>query len=136
MENSGFKELLWLMLITPSNCIYFQTISVYMQTLKISTFCTTIHRYPIFSARYSIMCKVYTGYYGRSGIEHGLCACMVNFPLAKARGLSLHTVTQTMLYLSLSSPVRLYRKSYCTSHGVGVCTIASVFTAASAFAKC
>ena len=25
--------------------------------------CTTIHRYPIFSSRYSIMCKVYTGYH-------------------------------------------------------------------------
>ena len=39
------------------------------------------------------MCKVYTGYHGTSEIEHGLCA--------KARGLSLHTGAQTMLYLSL-----------------------------------
>ena len=37
--------------------------------------CTTIHRYPIFSTRYSVMCKVYTGYHGSSEIEHGLCAC-------------------------------------------------------------
>ena len=63
--------------------------------------CTTIHRYPIFSTRYSVMCKVYTGYCGTSEIEHGLCACMVDNPLAKARGLSLRTGTQTMLYLSL-----------------------------------
>ena len=40
------------------------------------------------------MCKVYTGYHGE--IEHGLCACMVDNPLAKARGLSLHTGAQTM----------------------------------------
>ena len=44
------------------------------------------------------MCKVYTGNHGTSEIEHGLCACMVNNPLA-----SLRTGTQTMLYLSESS---------------------------------
>ena len=53
--------------------------------------CTTFHRYPIFSTRYSVMCKVYTGYCGTSEIEHGLCACTVDNPLAKARGLSLRT---------------------------------------------
>ena len=37
--------------------------------------CTTIHRYPIFST--NVMCKIYTGYYGTSEIEHGLCACTV-----------------------------------------------------------
>ena len=47
------------------------------------------------------MCKVYTGYCGTSEIEHVLCACMVDNPLAKARGLSLRTGAQTMLYLSL-----------------------------------
>ena len=46
------------------------------------------------------MCKVYTGYCGTSEIEHGLCACTVDNPLAKARGLSLRTGAQTMLYLS------------------------------------
>ena len=50
--------------------------------------------------RYSVMCKVYTGYCGTSEIEHGLCACTVDNPLAKARGLSLRTGAQTMLYLS------------------------------------
>ena len=51
------------------------------------------------------MCKVYTGYCGTSEIEHGLCACTVDNPLAKARGLSLRTGAQTMLYLPLiSSP--------------------------------
>ena len=34
------------------------------------------------------MYKVYTGYCGTSEIEHGLCACAVDNPLAKARGLS------------------------------------------------
>ena len=47
------------------------------------------------------MCKVYTGYCGTSEIEHGLCACTVDNPLAKARGLSLRTGAQTMLYLLL-----------------------------------
>ena len=31
------------------------------------------------------MCKVYTGYCGTSEIEHRLCACTVDNPLAKAR---------------------------------------------------
>ena len=47
------------------------------------------------------MCKVYTGYCGISEIEHGLCACTVDNLIAKARGLSLRTDAQTMLYLSL-----------------------------------
>ena len=40
--------------------------------------CTTIQRYPIFSIRFSVMCKVYTGYDGTSEIEHGLCVCKVD----------------------------------------------------------
>ena len=47
------------------------------------------------------MCKVYTGYHGKSETEHGLCASTVDNPLAKTRGLSLRTGAQTMLYLSL-----------------------------------
>ena len=46
------------------------------------------------------MCKVYTGYHGTSEVGHGFCACTVDNPLAKARGLSLRTGAQTMLYLS------------------------------------
>ena len=47
------------------------------------------------------MCKVYTGYHGgTSEIEHDLCACTIDYPLAKARGLSLRTGAKTMLYLS------------------------------------
>ena len=53
------------------------------------------------------MCKVYTGYHGTSEIEHSLCACTVDNPLAKARGLSLRTGAQTMLYLS-------HKPSICT----------------------
>ena len=67
----------------------------------LSLTCTTFHRYPIFSTRYSVMCKLYTGYCGTSEIEHGLCACTVDSPLAKARGLSLRTGAQPMLYLPL-----------------------------------
>ena len=63
--------------------------------------CTTIHRDPIFSTRYSVICKIYTEYHGISEMEHGLCACTVDNPRAKARGLSLRTGAQTMLYLSL-----------------------------------
>ena len=46
------------------------------------------------------MCKVYTGYHGTSKTEHGLCACTVDNPLAKALGLSLCTAAQTMLSLA------------------------------------
>ena len=42
---------------------------------------------------------IYTGYCGTSEIEHGLCACTVDNPLTKARGLSLRTGAQPMLYL-------------------------------------
>ena len=41
------------------------------------------------------MCKVYTGYHDTSEIEH---VCVPT----KARGLSLRTGAQTMLYLSLT----------------------------------
>ena len=44
--------------------------------------------------------KLYTGYHDTSEIQHGLCACTVDNPLAKARGLSLRTGAQAMLYLS------------------------------------
>ena len=47
------------------------------------------------------MCKVYTRYHVSSKTEHGLCACTIDNFLAKARGLSLRTGAQTMLYLSL-----------------------------------
>ena len=63
--------------------------------------CTTIHRYPIYSTRYSVMCKVYTGYQGTSEIEHGFCVCMADNPLAKARGLPLRTGAQTISHLHL-----------------------------------
>ena len=50
-----------------------------------------------------LLCYVqgYTGCHGTSEIEHGLCAYTVDNPLAKARGLSLRTGPQTMLYLPL-----------------------------------
>ena len=59
-----------------------------------------VHK-PCSTSHISITCKVYPGYHGTSEIEHGLCACKVDNPLAKARGLSLRTGAQTMLYLSL-----------------------------------
>ena len=104
--------------------------------------CTTIHKYPIFSTRYSVMCKVYTGYCGTSEIEHGLCACTE----AKARGLSLRTGAQTMLYLtcttihrypSLSQRYSVFCKAYTglcgtseIEHGSCACTVDNPFTKA------
>ena len=58
------------------------------------------------------MCKVYTGYCGTSEIEHDLCACTVDNPLAKARGLSLRTGAQTMLYLPLITKFCLLINKY------------------------
>ena len=64
------------------------------------------------------MCKVYAGYHGTSEIEHGLCACTVDNPLAKARGLSLPTDAQTMLYFNY-----LYQKMQnLGTHGLSACT--------------
>ena len=64
------------------------------------------------------MCKVYTGYHGTSEIEHDLCACTVDNPLAKARGLSLRTDAQTMLYLNY-----LYQKMQnLGTNGLSACT--------------
>ena len=64
------------------------------------------------------MCKVYTGYHGASEIEYDLCACTVANPRAKARGLSLRTGTQTILYLAFDL-IYLYLlddgKLYCNS---------------------
>ena len=86
--------------------------------VTVASNCTTIHRYPIFSTRYSVMCKVYTGYCGTSEIEHGLCACTIDNPLAKARGLSLRTGAQTMLYLSLILGQQGHTGFYKTSRDV------------------
>ena len=63
---------------------------------------TTIQQIPHLFHEILRMCKVNTGYCGTSEIEHGLYACSVDNPLAKARGLSLRTGAQNMLYLSQS----------------------------------
>ena len=84
-----------------STCIYILMMLFFLLFI-FKTSCTTIHRYSIFSTRYSVLCKVYTGHYGTSEIEHGLCASTVDNPLAKAQGLSLRTGAKTMHYLSLT----------------------------------
>ena len=76
--------------------------------------------------RYSIMCKVYNGFHGTSEIEHGLCACTVDNPLTKARGLSLRTGTQTMLYLSLVQPTDPLKLSLHTCNNS--CTMTALAT--------
>ena len=53
------------------------------------------------------MCKVYTGNCGTSEIEYDLCAFTVDNSLAKARGLSLRTGPQIVLYLSLTVQINL-----------------------------
>ena len=58
----------------------------------------------IFSTRYLVTCKIYTGYHGVCEVELDLSACTVDNPLAKARGLSLRTDVQTMLYLLFIMP--------------------------------
>ena len=74
--------------------------SIYRTHVFFICTCTTIHRYPIFSTRYSVMCKVYTGYCGTSEIKYGLCASTVDNPLAKARGLSPYRRTNHALSLT------------------------------------
>ena len=58
------------------------------------------------------MCKVYTGYCSTSEIEHGLCTCTVDNPLAEARGLSLRTGAQTMLYRSHRGTDKIFPGTY------------------------
>ena len=58
------------------------------------------------------MSKAYTGDHGTRDLEHGLCACTVDNPLAKARGLSLRTGAQTMLYFSLNSKMYLEKQFF------------------------
>ena len=64
------------------------------------------------------MCKIYTCYRGTSEKEHGLCACTVDNPLAKAWGLSLRTGAQTILFLAhrikISACFTLADNSYLT----------------------
>ena len=72
--------------------------------LSLLSYLYKIHRFPVLSTRCSVMCKVYTGYHDTSEMENDLCACVVDNPLAKARGLSLRTGAQTVLYLSLGTP--------------------------------
>ena len=60
------------------------------------------------------MSKVYTGNCGTSEIDHGLCACTVDNPLAKARGLSLRTGAQPMLYLPLGEKNLLFHEQILT----------------------
>ena len=108
-----------------TSCMVIRTAVAKTQFFRALTkLCTTIPRYPIFNRRYSNMCKVYTGYHGTSEIEHGLCACTVDSPLPKARGLSpyrrtnlakarilsLRTGAQTMLRLSLRIWIIMYLK--------------------------
>ena len=63
--------------------------------------CTIIHRYPIFSTRYSVVCKVYTGYHGPSEKEHGLCVCTVDGRLSPRLSSGIITV-QTHKLCSIS----------------------------------
>ena len=78
------------------------------------------------------MCKVYTGYCGTSEIEHGLCACMVDNPLAKAWDyLSVQAHKPCIIshmYLLVCAGELMYtkRKFYHESHKI--VSINSIFT--------
>ena len=65
------------------------------------------------------MCKVCTGYHDANEMEHGLSACMVDNPLAKACGLSLPTGRQTT-YLSLNLTALRKAKTVC-NFGLSKC---------------
>ena len=71
--------------------------------MAFKAYCTTINRCPVFTTRYSVINKVYTGYHGEREIQHDLRACTVDNPFDKARELSLRTGAETMLYFSLKS---------------------------------
>ena len=45
------------------------------------------------------MCKVHTGYYDTSGIEHDLCACTVDNPRALEHNLCVCTVDSPLAKL-------------------------------------
>ena len=67
------------------------------------TACFLVAPFPdirMFSTRYSVKSKVYTGYHATSEIEHGLSARTVDNPPSKARGISRYRRT-TMLYFPL-----------------------------------
>ena len=59
--------------------------------------CTTFNRYPIFSTRYSVTCKVFAGYCGTSEIEHGLCVCTVDYPLVYLKTESLKKIAEQFI---------------------------------------
>ena len=69
------------------------------------------------------MCKVYTGYHGTIEIEHGLCACTVDNPLAKARGLSLSTSAQTMLNLKNKCIINIQMRGVLCWSLVEICVL-------------
>ena len=78
----------------PTTCGYYDQYVVCL--------CTTMTRYP--NLQHEIphnVQGVHTGYRGTSEIEHGLSACTVDNPLAKARGLSPRIAAQIVLYLLL-----------------------------------
>ena len=77
---------------------------MFSQIFIILTICERLNRVcaPVRSIIPSLF-MVYTGYRGTSEIEHGLCACAVDNPLAKARGLSFRTGAQTMFYLTCTT---------------------------------
>ena len=66
--------------------------------------CTTIHRHPIFSTRYSVICKVYTGF-DTSEKEHGSCACTVhNYLSVRAHKPCSISHFVASMFISISKP--------------------------------
>ena len=63
---------------------------------------------PIFSTKYSVMCKVNTGFYGTSETEHGLCACTVVNPSLKLGIISSYRRTNHALSLTKTLRPKLH----------------------------
>ena len=59
-------------------------------------------QYTIFSMRYSLMCKVLTGYHGTGETEHVLCACTVDNTSLKLGDISPYRRTNNALSLACS----------------------------------
>ena len=63
---------------------------------------TDRQQYTIFSMRYSLMCKVLTGYHGTGETEHVLCACTVDNTSLKLGDISPYRRTNNALSLTCS----------------------------------
>ena len=96
--------------------------------------CTTIHRYPIFSTRYSVMCKVYTGYCGKARrlspyrcTNHALSLTYIHY--LNFLWKFSHCGTQFVIHSMPSQPNAKSKKSDVSYQPSLVCSVISIFIA-------